>query len=196
MDEPNSPPEPPEKSYRLMESRSEARIAIGEVLDLACREIRVFDADPATLKDYEIGQSARIELFRRFLLASRDHRLRIALHDTRGIESALLLASRDHSLRIALHDTRGIEIALPRLIALLTQFSGQVQIHRTVGQAAEARDAMVIVDDAHYWRKLHVDHPRSVLTLHSAGDTRPFLERFEEIWEQSELAVTGSNLGL
>ena len=173
MDEPKSPPVPPEKSYRLMESRSEARIAIGEVLDLASREIRVFDADPATLKDYEIGQSARIELLRRFLLASRDHRLRIALHDTRGIESAL-----------------------PRLIALLTQFSGQVQIHRTLGQAAEARDAMVIADDAHYWRKLHVDHPRSVVTLHSAGDTRPFLERFEEIWEQSELAVTGSNLGL
>ena len=139
----------------------------------ARRELRIFDADPKMLRDRDVGQPAKIETLRKFLLGSRDHRLRIALHDTRGIESEL-----------------------PRLIALLTQFSGQIQIHRTLGQAAEARDPMIIADDAHYWRKLHIDHPRSVVTLHSAVDTRPFIERFEEIWDQSELAVTGSNLVL
>ena len=164
---------PPEKVYRLMETRSEARSAIGEVLGEARREIRIFDGDPKMLKDRDLGQPTRIETLRKMLLASRDHRLRIALHDPRGIESEL-----------------------PRLVSLLTQFSGQIQIHRTRGQAIEARDPMVIADDAHYWHKLHIDHPRSVVTLHSATDTRPFLERFEEIWDQSELAVTGSNLGL
>lgn len=170
MSETNSQPE---KVYRLMESKSEAREAIAAVLDRAQREIRVFDADAKMLKDQEIGQPPRIEVLRKFLLASRDHKLRIALHDTRAIESEL-----------------------PRLMDLLTQFSGQIQIHRTLGRAAEARDSMVIADDAHFWRKLHFDHPRSVLTLHDASGTRPFLERFEEIWDQSELAVSGSNLGL
>ena len=164
---------PPEKVYRLMESRTEARAAIAEVLAQARREIRVFDGNPKLLREREFGQPARIETLRAVLHASRDHRLRIVLHDTRGIESEL-----------------------PRLISLLTQFSGQVQIHRTVGQATEAHDPMVIADDAHFWRKLHIDHPRSVLTLQSAADARPFAERFEEIWDQSELAVTGTNLGL
>lgn len=164
---------PAEKVYRLMETRTEARAAIGEVLAQAKREVRVFDANPKLLREREFGQPERIETLRAMLLASRDHRLRIVLHDTRGIESEL-----------------------PRLVSLLTQFSGQVQIHRTIGQASEANDPMVIADDAHFWRKLHLDHPRSVVTLHSAADARPFVERFEEIWEQSELAVTGTNLGL
>ena len=173
MNEPQANISPPEKIYRLMETRAEARAAINEVLALAAREIRIFDADPKLLKEREFGQPARVETLRKMLLASRDHNLRIVLHDTRSIESEV-----------------------PRLVALLTQFSGQIQIHRTLGQAAEAHDPMVIADDAHFWHKLHIDHPRSVVTLHSAVDTRPFLQRFEEIWDQSELAVTGSNLGL
>ena len=173
MHETDSPSLPVEKIYRLMETRREARDAIGEVVDQVRSDLRIFDADPQTLKDHGFGEPARIESLRKFLLASRDHSLRIALHNSRGIESEL-----------------------PHLVALLTSFSGHIHIHRTLGQAAEARDAMVIADDAHFWRKLHVDHPRSVITLHSAVDTRPFLERFEEIWDQTELAVTGSSLGL
>jgi hypothetical protein len=163
----------PEKVYRLMETRTEARAAIDEVLAQAKREVRIFDANPKLLREREFGQAARMETLRQMLHASRDHRVRVALHDTRGIE-----------------------VELPRLVALLTQFSGQIQIHRTIGQATEARDPMVIADDEHFWRKLHVDHPRSVVTLHSAADARPFIERFEEIWDQTEVAVTGTSLGL
>lgn len=163
----------PEKMYRLMETKAEARSAIDSVLAVAQREIRIFDADPKAMKERELGERDQIETLRLFFLASQEHRLRIALHDTRGIEGEL-----------------------PRLIGLLTLFSGQMQIHRTLGRASEARDSMVIADDAHFWRKLHVDHPRSVWTMYDPGSTRPFLERFEEIWDQSELAVTGSSLGL
>ena len=95
----------PEKIYKLMETKAEARSAIVSVLAVAQREIRIFDADPKAMKERELGERDQIETLRTFFLASRDHRLRIALHDTRGIESEL-----------------------PRLIALLTQFSGQMQI--------------------------------------------------------------------
>ncbi len=159
--------------YRLMDTNADALVAIDQVIGAARRELRIFDASPRTLHDRGFGSPAMIEKLRR-----------------------LLLGSRGHSLRIALHETQGIEAELPRLIDLLTRFSGQIQIHRTIGQAAEARDPMIVADDAHFWRKLHVDQPRSVITLNNAADTRPFLERFEEIWEKTELAVSGSTLGL
>ncbi len=159
--------------YRLMDTNADALVAIEQVIGLAERELRVFDATPKTLHDRGFGSPTRIEILRKLLLANRGHRLRIALHDTQGIEAEL-----------------------PRLIDLLTRFSGQIQIHRTIGQAAEARDPMIVADDAHFWRKLHIDQRRSVLTLHNAADTRPFLERFEEIWEKSELAISGSTIGL
>ena len=163
----------PTHVYRLMETNSEALSAIETVVDAAQRELRIFDASPRNLRDRGFGSAKRIETLRKMLLANRGHRVRIALHETNSIESEL-----------------------PRLVELLSRFSGQIQIHRTLGQAVEARDPMIISDDAVFWRKPHIDQPRSVLTLHSAIDTRPFIDRFEEIWDQSELAVSGSTVGL
>ena len=162
-----------EKVYRLMDTIGEANVAIESVVALATRELRIFDATPRTLHDRGFGALARIDLLR-----------------------ALLLGNRAHRLRIALHDTRGIEAELPRLVMLLTQFSGQLEIHRTIGQATEVRDVMIVADEDHFWRKPHIEHPRSMLTLHDATDTKPFIERFEQIWEKSELAVSGSTVGL
>lgn len=171
--DPGAAGNPPAPVYRLMASNAEAVAAQESVIVAAQRELRVFDINPRTLHDRGFGNPARIEVLRKLLLASRGHRMRIALHDATAIEGEL-----------------------PRLMDLLTRFSGQIQIHRTLGQAAEARDPMIIADDEHFWRRLHIDQPRSVLTLNNAPDTRPFLERFEEIWEKSELAVSGSTLGL
>lgn len=159
--------------YRIMESNAEALTAIGQVVDAARRELRIFDANPRTLHDRGFGAPARIEMLRKLLLADRANQLRIALHDTAGIESEL-----------------------PRLVALLGNFSSQVRIHRTLGEAAEARDVMIVADDLHCWRKPHIDHPRSIVAMESAADARQFLERFEEIWEKSEPAVSSSTLGL
>ena len=172
-DESRPSDESPAKIYRLMESNADALGAIEQVVNAAQRELRVFDATARTLHDRGFGGPSRIETLRTLLLANRGHRLRIVLHDIKAIENEL-----------------------PRLVDLLTRFSGQIQIHRTLGQATEARDPMIIADDCHFWRKLHIDQPRSVITLHDAADTRPLLERFEEIWEKSELAVSGSTLGL
>ena len=163
----------PVRIYRLMESNADAAGAIEQVVNAAQRELRIFDATARTLHDRGFGGPPRIEALR-----------------------ALLLANRGHRVRIVLHDIKAIENELPRLVDLLTRFSGQVQVHRTLGQATEARDPMIIADGSHFWRKPHVDQPRSVITLHDAADTRPFLERFEEIWDKSELAVSGTTLGL
>lgn len=163
----------PGRVYRLMESSTEANDAIEAVVATARRELRIFDASPRTLRMRGFGSPARVEVLRK-----------------------LLLTNRTHQVRIALHDTRGIETELPRLVNLLANFSGQLQIHRTVDEAAEVHDVLIIADDSDYWRKPHIDHPRSIVTLHSQADTKPFLDRFEEIWEKSEPAVSGSTAGL
>ncbi len=163
----------PEKIYRLMESRVDAQAAIDEVIWVAQRELCIFAKSPAQLAERGFNRAATVAQLR-----------------------AMLLPVRTHHIRIALHDTAGMESELPRLLALLNQFAAQISIHRTLGIAREARDAMVIADDCHFWRRIHEDHPRSVLTMHSAADTRPYVERFAEIWECSELAVYGGVAGL
>lgn len=170
-----SPPseEAPLKVYRLMESNGDATVAIEQVINAAQRELRVFDVSPRTLRDRGFGGPPRIETLR-----------------------TLLLADRVHCLRVVLHESQAIEAELPRLMDLLTRFSGQIRIHRTIDQATHARDAMIIGDDRHFWRRLDVDQRRSVVTLHDAAATRPFIERFDEIWDKSELAVSGRMLGL
>lgn len=172
-DESRHASESPEKIYRLMVNNADSAGAIEKVVNAARRELRVFDATARTLRDRGFGSPSRIELIR-----------------------ALLAANRGHRLRIVLLDVKAIEVELPRLLYLLRPFSGQIEVHRTVDQATEARDPMIIADDSHYWRKPHVDQPRSVITMHDAVGTRPFLERFEEIWEKSESAASGTTLGL
>ena len=163
----------PEKIYRLMEGNADALAAIDSVVDAATRELRVFDASARSLRDRGFANPARIEVLRNLLSADRAHRLRVILHDTRAIETEL-----------------------PRLLDLLTRFSGQIQIHRTVGQAVDARDPMVIADKSHFWRRLHIDHPRSVVNLNDDAASLPIIDRYEQIWEQSELAVSGGTVGL
>lgn len=172
-DDPQVACNPPERTYRLMDTNADADRAIDQVVTAVRRELRVFDASPRTLLERGFGRPARLVALRKLLLDNRGHRVRIVMHDTNAIETAL-----------------------PRLLDLLTRYSGQILINRTVGNAAEARDPMIIADDCHFWRKLHVDQRRSVVTLDDAVATRPVLERFEEIWEASEPAVSGKTLGL
>lgn len=159
--------------YRLMDSSSGALAAIDEVIGQAQHVIRVFDASAQSLRARSFGHPERIESLKQ-----------------------LLLANRNNHLKIALHETIGIERELARLMGLLTLFSGQIAIHRTTGVAREAKDVMIIADTAHFWRKPYFEHPRSILTLHDVNATQPFIDRFEQIWENTQLAVTGSTAGL
>ena len=159
--------------YRMMESAVDARAALGEVITAATRDLCVFDVKPTTLRDREFGGLDHVELIRAMLLAGRQHRVRIALHETTGIEGEL-----------------------PRVVALLRQFAGQLQIHRTVGIARDAQDVMVIADDHTIWRKPVATHTRSVFEGDDSIAVLPYLERFEEIWQSSERAVSDGALGL
>jgi hypothetical protein len=165
-----TPPPEPRRDYRRISGIAESIAAIDEVIAVARKELCIFDNSLA-LRGY--GSPARIESLRQFLLAGRSHRLRIALHDTDQVV-------RDE----------------PRLIALLRQLPAQISIHRTVAQAREVTDCFVVADDHSVWRQFHIDNPRAIVALHSPADASPIAQRFEEIWELSESAVTATTLGL
>ena len=160
----------PETSYRQLTGHNESLEAIDEVLAVAERSIRVFDI---SLSGLGFNTPARSEMLRQFLVRGRAHRLLIALHETELLE-------REN----------------PRLLTLLRQFPMSIEIHRTLGQARNALDPFILADDHSVWHQLHFDQPRSIVAIHSPQDATPISQRFDEIWDLSEPAVSATTLGL
>jgi hypothetical protein len=160
----------PNAVYRQISGVAESRAAIDEVIATAQKSLAIFDY---TLGNRGFGDPARIERLRHFLLAGRAHRLRIALHDPEVLER---------------HE--------PRLLMLLRQLPASIAIHRTVGQARNATDPFVVADDHSVWHLQHHDQPRAIVALHSPQDAAPLRDRFEEIWELSEPAISATTSGL
>jgi hypothetical protein len=159
--------------YRVLDGRSDADEAVQRVIRHAKHSISMLDVSPQTIRERGLGRPEMIELMRQ-----------------------LLLGNRSRQIRIALHETREIETELPRLVTLLSQFSTQLHIQRTVGAAREIQDVMLLSDDNAYWRKPVASHPRSVVSIGSAPDAVPYLERFEEVWVNTEPAVSDRATGL
>ncbi|MEO5693249.1 MAG: hypothetical protein ABIQ72_09005 [Usitatibacter sp.] len=160
----------PQKSYRQISGIAESLAGIDEVIATAQRAIRVFDI---SLSNRGFNAPARVERLREFLVAGRAHRLYIALHNTDNLERES-----------------------PRLLQLLRQFPMSIEIHRTVAQARNAMDPFVLADDHSVWRQLHHEQPRAIVALHSPADAAPIAQRFDEIWDLSEPAVSATTMGL
>ncbi|MBL8518843.1 MAG: hypothetical protein JNM76_17910 [Betaproteobacteria bacterium] len=169
-DFPDQPVDAGKTRRDILSGDREALVAIDTVIATAKRTLLVFDIG---LKVRGYNSPQRCEVLRKFLLSSRDNRIRIALHEPRGLEADC-----------------------PRLLNLMQQFQSGIRIHQTMGVACSAEDPFVIADDAAYWHKLHYQHPRSVLVMHDLQDTLALTERFNEIWESSAPAQVGGATGL
>ena len=159
-----------ERDYRQLSGIADSQQAIDEVIGGAERTLRIFDI---SLSNRGFNTPARADRLREFLVRGRAHRLLIALHETDLLE-------REN----------------PRLLRLLRQFPMSIEIHRTLAQARNAADPFVLADDHSVWHQLHFDQPRAVVALRSPADALPLAQRFEEIWELSEPAVSATTLGL
>ena len=162
--------EAPKATYRPITGIAESNAAIDEVIAAATRTLRIFDI---TLAQRGFNSPQRIERLREFLVAGRAHRILVALHETEPLEREC-----------------------PRLLALLRQFPMSIEIHRTVQQARKAMDPFVVADDHSVWHQHHHEQPRAIVALHSPADAMPILQRFDEIWDLSEPAVSATTLGL
>lgn len=161
---------PSEPSYRHITGTAESLAAVEEVISAAQRTIRIFDI---TLANRGFNSPARADHLREFLVRGRAHRLQIALHETDGLEREC-----------------------PRLLVLLRQFPMSIEIHRTIAQARNAMDPFVVADDHSVWHQMHFEQPRAIVALHSPTDAMPIAQRFDEIWDLSEPAVSATTLGL
>ena len=161
---------PTQPVYRPISGIAESLAAIDEVIATAVATIRVFDI---TLGNRGFNSPARTDKLREFLVKARTHRLLVALHDTDPLEREC-----------------------PRLLTLLRQFPMSIEIHRTVGEARKALDPFVLADDHSVWHQLHFEQPRAIVALRSPADAMPIAQRFDEIWELSEPAVSATTLGL
>lgn len=165
-----TPIKPKEATYRVLTGIAESLEAVDEVLAAAQRTVRIFDV---SLANRGFDSPARVERLR-----------------------ALCAAGRAHRVLIALHDTLALERECPRLLALLRQYPMSIEIHRTLGEARNAHDCFVLADDHSVWRQPHHEQPRAIVALHSPADAIPTAQRFEEIWNLSEPAVSATTLGL
>jgi hypothetical protein len=160
----------PQPERRIIGARSEYLAAFDALVAGLRHELRIFDPDCVQL---ELNAPDRADALRRFLLASRENRLFIAVHDADHI--------RKHS---------------PRLMRLLAHFSASIAIHRTEGEAARAQDCFALADMEHFVRRPVASAWRGVHALNEYHEARLIRERYDEIWQSSVPAVSATSLGL
>jgi hypothetical protein len=160
----------PKPSYTPITGPAESLAAIEQVISAARNSIRVFDV---SLSNRGFNSPGLTEKLRQFLVSGRAHRIFIALHET-------VLLEREN----------------PRLLILLRQFPMSIEIHRTVAQARNANDPFVVADDHSVWHQHHFEQPRAIVALNSPADAIPIMQRFDEIWQLSEPAVSATTTGL
>ncbi|HET7764002.1 MAG TPA: hypothetical protein VFK92_02820 [Burkholderiales bacterium] len=154
----------------LLQTRSDYQLGFGRVLGLARRELRIFDPD---LSELEMNSAQRVETLSRFLRGGASRRVLIALHDVDYVSKRC-----------------------PRFIALLGVYASSVFIYRTTGDAAKVQDCFVLADADHLVRRPVTAQPRGVLVIGDPKECQPMRERFDEIWESSEPAVSANTTGL
>lgn len=160
----------PQPARRVITVRSEYLAAFDDLVAHVRRELRIFDPD---LVQLELNAPDRVENLRRFLIANRDNRLYMAVHDP------------DH---LARH--------MPRMMDLLAQIGGKIAVHRTEGDAARVQDCFVLFDAEHVIRRPVAIQSRGVVLTDDQKEAHAMRERFDEIWQSSVPAVSATKLGL
>ena len=108
----------------------------------------------------------------------------------------VLLAGRNHRVRIVLHETSNVVRDCPRLIMLLRQFSHGLAIHQTLPAARRVYDPFAVADDTRFVHRFHYSDVRGVATIGDVAATSLLIKRFDEIWEASTPAVAATTIGL
>lgn len=155
---------------RPFSGMTEYRQALDAVIEHTRHTLQLFDFD---LHDGGWNSPQRYARLKRFLLASVHNRLHIALH------------SVDYVSRNC-----------PRMLNLLREHSYAVFIHQTNPEARAVFDPLLIGDDAHYAHRFHFEQPRGEYVLNDLAKTQGLIQRFNEIWQASTVAVSATTLGL
>jgi hypothetical protein len=154
----------------LLATKNEYLEGFNRLLGLVRRELRIFDPD---LSELNMNSTARIETLARFLRQDRNRVVYVALHDVAHVTQRC-----------------------PRLISLMGSHTAGIRIFRTQGDAAKVQDCFVLADGDHLLRRPVTAQPRGVIVINDPKECQPMRERFDEIWESSEPAVSVNTTGL
>lgn len=154
----------------ILNSWEDYRSAVGRVLALATRSIRIYDEDAGQLK---LDSATHLESMQQ-----------------------LLQRKQPDSLQIALRDAALFREDLPRLRALLQTYGHLIAIQQTPEHLANLRDSLLIVDDRHALVRFDRDHPRSKLLIDDPEEVQQSLTRFQEIFREGGDPILLSPLGL
>lgn len=157
-------------SHEKFDTLNEYHAALNLVIQRAEKNLNIFDFN---LADSACNSPQRFELLCDFLLAGRNNRLTIILHET------------DYLAKYC-----------PRLMSLLTRFSHAIDIRQTWEQAKQIHDTFVLADNRHCVHRLHYDHPKCQLILEDIHGCAPFVQRFNELEKASDAALPPTILGL
>lgn len=170
MDQSKNAPESPQPEYVRFDSEADFQAAVDKLLAQDGRELRIFDPNMEALK---LNSPARIEFLRAFLSASRTRRLFIALHDP------------EHLTRYC-----------ARMMNLLTLYGHAIRIHRTSEQIRQLQDSFLVLDKIHYVRRPVARFFRGAAGINDETQALAMYSRFQEIWDNSTLAVSSTTTGL
>jgi hypothetical protein len=159
-----------EAIYERFDTNEGFQAAVERLLEQPGRELRIFDPDGVSLR---LNDSARIEGFERFLLASRTRRIYLVLHDTEPF-------------------TR----RFPRMLTLLGRFSHAIQVNRTHEEIRNLQDSFLVLDSMHYVRRPVAAFFRGAIGLGDETEGLAMRGRFMEIWAASYPAVSSTTAGL
>ena len=156
--------------HEKFDTLNEYHTALDRVIQRAEQNLNIFDFN---LADSGYNSPQRFQLLRDFLLAGRNNRLIIILHET------------DYLTKYC-----------PRLMNLLSQFSHAIDIRQTWEQAKQICDTFVLADGRHYVHRFHYDHPKCQLALDDIQGCASLVQRFNELEKSSDAALPPTTLGL
>lgn len=123
---------------------------------------------------------------------------RTGLESTQGVAHVqrLLLASRQARLRIVLHNTAHLETRCPRLLDALARFSHCFEVRQSPDDLRNLTECYLLTGNDTGVVRFHRDWPRGKWFVANPDEAGTWLSRFRQLWECSTPAVSATRLGL
>lgn len=152
------------------DSEAGYREAIDATIRAATRELRIFDGD---LERMRLDEPARHALLHAFLAGGAGRRLYIVVHDPDPMRTS--------------H---------PRLMNLIRSHGHQIEVRHTPDHLRHLANRVVLADELHGTIRFHADHPRGKRIDNDNVEIHPFWQRFDDLWEASQVCSPASAAGL
>jgi hypothetical protein len=148
-------------------------------------------SDYETALDALLGKAGRtLRIFEHTLGRSWNSTQR---HD---ILRTFLHADRLNKLYIVVHHADNLARDCPRLMLLLKQFGHSIAIHETHDHVKGVSDPFAVADERHFLRRFHHDDMRGQFGQDDPNGAHQLIDRFNDLLETSQPAVSATTLGL